>query len=236
MSTTRKPNERARSAAAPAEPIDIDAAVEHYRRLAEEAKSLPRSPVSVSEEVRQAAATLRKLPHCGGERCDRAAGYRDELANWLDQTADNMQDEGAYEVIRDRPDGSTYREVHIDGDCHVGLSSEWTAALDTARRINAADTVKIIEVEPQPRVSDERVQEILNALNSFPDAEYSNLAEAIDWACEQIGPGSDIANAFGPDADGSAEVELADGRVLKWFPTPKSWAVTVSDDTEAGVA
>lgn len=230
MSTTRKPNERARSAAAPAEPIDIDAAVEHYRRLAEEAKSLPRSPVSVSEEVRQAAATLRKLPHCGGERCDRAAGYRDELANWLDHTADNMQDEGAYEVIRDRPDGSTYREVHIDGDCHVGLSSEWTAALDTARRINAADTVKIVEVGPQTRVSDERVQEILDRLNCLSDTGRT-LDLAVDWAKAQL----DVAAACGPLL-GEANVQVADGAVIEWQPTAKLWAVTVSDDTEAGVA
>lgn len=109
----------------------------------------------------------------------------------------------------------------------------------------------------QTRVSDDRVQEILDGLNGFVSREYdggthlvngaavpcatvvgcdANVDKAIEWAEEQIVLGGDIANVFGPDTDGSAEVELADGTVIKWFPTPKQWAVTVSDDVEAVAA
>lgn len=113
-----------------------------------------------------------------------------------------------------------------------------------------------IESTPvKARVSDERVQEILDGLNGFVKREYdggthivngaavpcasvigcdANLDKAVDWAMDL----PDVAIAFGPDADGSAEVELADGTVIEWEPARKQWTVTISDecDTESGVS
>lgn len=79
----------------------------------------------------------------------------------------------------------------------------------------------------QVRVSAERVQGILHGLNSFPDREYDNLTEAIDWAKSQ----PDVAAAYGPLL-GEANLQLVDGTVIEWQSDRKCWDVAVSDECD----
>lgn len=195
--------------------------------------------VTIAEELRQAAKQLHAIPGCD---------FAEPLANWLEHTADNMADENAYEGTFDRADGSTYTQVVPAALCHVGLPYEWTAALETARRINQAEAPKRedrVDVEKTPlglddvggypvgrsagqvRVSAERVQGILHGLNSFPDREYDNLTEAIDWAKSQ----PDVAAAYGPLL-GEANLQLVDGTVIEWQSDRKCWDVAVSDECD----
>lgn len=101
--------------------------------------------------------------------------------------------------------------------------------------------------DPEPeRVSDDRVGEILAALNSFVvfelepyteiidgvsvlkreivGADY-NLDQAVAWAIDL----PEVSSTGGPDR-GKASVELVDGTVLEFVPAEKSWSVTVSDE------
>jgi hypothetical protein len=178
--------------------------------------------MSISEELRQAAARLRATAD---------NGYSEPLANWFDHTADNMLDERAYEVTFVRVDASSYTQVHIDGNSHTGLSSEWTAALELARRINAVNMSKVAEASSEP-VSDGRVKEILDRLNGMVvDQNNLNLDEAVEWALWQ----PNVVTVYGPQ-DGEAEVEMADGKVLKWMAPARQWVVTVSEDTDVEVS
>ncbi len=167
-------------------------------------------PLAPAEELRRAAAKLRETP-------DRE--YGEQLANWLEHAGDNMSDEDAHEVIRDRPDGTTYREVLIDGDCHLGLPSEWTAALQLARAINAvADPV------PEPVVSDD-ARKILEGLNQRLIG-LGDPEAGIDWAIRQ----PEVGATEGPNAEGEFLVELYDGTSIELDAAEKRWVVTVSDD------
>jgi hypothetical protein len=197
--------------------------------------------MSVWEELRQAAQKLRSVPACPDPGACGGCVDSEDIANWLEHTADNMSDEAAYEETRTREDGSTYTVVVIDGHSHLGLSSEWTAALETARRINAVDVSAVAAgaaVEPVPQ---ERVEKILAVLNGFVVHAYQgsvpypvtveasdNLGSAVAWAKSQ----PDIAAACGPLL-GEANVQLTDGTLMEWVPSERRWAVTVSDDTEA---
>lgn len=101
---------------------------------------------------------------------------------------------------------------------------------------------------PETRVSDERVEAIVGALNAFVVREYEggteivagsaipvrtltgcdpNLDHAVDWARKQV----DVAGADGPLL-GHANVQLVDGTLIDWEPERSQWAVTVSDDTD----
>lgn len=101
-------------------------------------------------------------------------------------------------------------------------------------------------VEPSVVVSDERVEEILNALDGFVVHEYEpvsdvvngravhsrvsvgadfNLDKALEWAMRE----PDVAETFGPTVDGDAAVELVDGNVLEWMPAERCWAATICD-------
>lgn len=101
-------------------------------------------------------------------------------------------------------------------------SKEWTAALETARKINAVD-VASVEAAVEPVVS-EVAREILNVLNG--DRVGPNPAEAVDWAMRQ----PEVAGADGPNAEGEYQVEVLDGSVIQWIPAENRWVVTVSDD------
>lgn len=153
-----------------------------------------------------------------------------------------------YDVVLDRSDRADRLAVLLYGGKKYWLATD-------------PGSVAIAKVEPAPaeaaaapvetRVSDERIQEILDGLNGFVVHEYEtesnivngravhsrvsvgcdfNLDKAVDWALDQ----SEVSIACGPDTDGGAEIELSDGTTIEWIPAEKSWAVTVSDDTEAG--
>lgn len=106
-------------------------------------------------------------------------------------------------------------------------------------------------LEAVNEVPDDRIEEILAALNSFvvyevePYTEIvngvsvlkqevvgadSNLDKAIDWALDQ----PEVSSTGGPDGNG-AEVVLRDGTVIEFDPLDKAWSVVVSDES-AGVA
>lgn len=95
--------------------------------------------MSAWEELRQAAQKLRTAPACSDPKTCGGCVDAEDIANWLEHTADNMQDENAYEVKFERVDGSSYMEVRTDSASHLGPSSEWTAALETARKINRVE-------------------------------------------------------------------------------------------------
>ncbi len=178
--------------------------------------------MSVWEELLAAARKLRGVPACPEPHACGGCVDSEELASWLDHTADNMQDEQAYEVELQRADGSPYKQVVVDGACHLGLTWEWTAALANARKINAVDLAEISAAEP---VVSDAAKEILDVLSGFG----SDLAGAVDWVIRL----PEVASADGPNAEGEYQVELLDGSVIEREATRAQWVVTVSDDTEA---
>lgn len=185
--------------------------------------------MSVWEELRQAAAKLRNVPACPDPATCGGCVDAEAIANWMEHVADNMDDENAYEETRPRADGTTYTVVVIDGDCHLGLSEEWTAALENARKINAVDMSTIGDGEQvaEPVVT-EAAKSILDVLNGFgPDP-----VGAVDWAIRL----PEVASADGPNAEGEYQVELLDFSVIQWIPGENRWAVAVSDDTESEVS
>ncbi len=188
--------------------------------------------MSVWEELRAAASKIRSVPAC--QHPDTCGGCvsSEEQADWLDHTADNMQDEQAREVTLHRADGSTYTEVQIDGVHHTGLTWEWTSALATARRINALDLAALAEPDPDavdPVISD-AAQRVLNSLAWRLD-DRRNPELGVAWALRQ--DTAEVASVEGPNAEGEWLVELHDGSLILWSPTAEQWVVTVSDDTEA---
>jgi hypothetical protein len=117
-----------------------------------------------------------------------------------------------------------------------------------ARQVNA-EAAAAAEPAPPGRVSDERVQEIIDGLNAFVVHEYehssdvvygravhssvivstdANLDHAVAWAREQ----DDVVDAAGPVL-GNANVQLRDGTLIEYESERHQWTVTVSDDTEA---
>lgn len=101
----------------------------------------------------------------------------------------------------------------------------------------------------EPRVTDERVDEVLDILNGFVVHEYEtvsdivmgravhtpeivssdfNLENALDWALSQ----QDVKAAY-RTGSGVFVVELDGATVLEWQPDEEQWALTVSDDAKA---
>lgn len=130
-------------------------------------------------------------------------------------------------------DGPLWR-ISYEGDTHSWIDDGW------------------IDDEGAPRVSEKRVQEILDRLNGFIDVEYEggtilidgravsnrvavgadfNLDKAVDWALNQ----RDVKSTCGP-SNGTADVELSDGTILEFVRAEKQWAVTISDEPAAVTA
>lgn len=135
---------------------------------------------------------------------------------------------------------------------HSQAGSELTTLLHGGTRyvlyVDKA-AVTIAKMEPPravQRISDKRVQEILDGLNGFVDREYdggthiaggvavpcatvvgcdANLDKAVDWALDL----PEVSIACGPDTDGSAEIELVDGTIVEFDKATKRWEVTVSE-------
>lgn len=128
-----------------------------------------------------------------------------------------------YDVAQDRSERAARLTVLLYGDKKYWLVTE-------------PGSVAIAKVEPAPveasiaaaetGVSEERVEEILQILNSFADSTGPNLREAVDWALDQ----TEVSSCGGPD-DNGAEVELVDGTVFE-FGAAKRWFVTSKEVAE----
>lgn len=121
-------------------------------------------------------------------------------------------------------------QVSYGGTLYVLIADEVTIA-----KVDDDAPAETTTAPAETRVSDGRVQEILDELNGFVDRAHDgtdfNLDKALAWAAER----PDVVDVRDND-DGEAEVELADGTVIEWEPDRMQWAVTVSDDTESEVA
>lgn len=200
-------------------------------------------PLAPAEELRRAAAKLRATPD---------SGYSAQLANWLQVAGDNMSDEGAYEAPFCRADGGTFTEVFIDGDCHVGLSSEWTAALGLARAINAAagendaeflcgakfngaafaEAMEALDkrIADERRVPESRVKEILAHLNGMVvrDEPGTHLVGGVEIPCMQLLCDAKLVEAVAwansqPEVDAAAGPLLGEANVLLKDGTLIEW-------------
>lgn len=174
---------------------------------------------------------------------------REDLLAWL--LALGAKGEIASQPAATNPGATLYTDKEVIE--HRGWSFQLSAIGSSSEATPLdADTVAVLEViaeGPAPRVSDERVEYIIDTLNGFVVREYdggthivngaavpcaqvagcdANLDKAIAWAEDQ----PDVEATSGPLL-GEANLRLVDGTFIEWLSDENQWAVTVSDDAEA---
>jgi hypothetical protein len=130
-----------------------------------------------------------------------------QIARQVNAAAASAQPREDYVPVSERP-------------CQFGCIEGWASAQCEVHGVKAF-LAGVLAADPPAAVSAERVEGILAVLTGFGDLDF-----AVAWASGQ----SDVLDARASD-DGEAEVELVDGRVVKWIAAARQWVVS-ADSTE----